>query len=789
MTETVTRTEPSAPSQKRRHVGQPVLRLEDSRLLRGSGRFVDDVDLPGQLWARVVRSHLAHARLIRVDASEALALPGVHAVLTAEGVEEVESIPLRLDWPGYDLDPFLQPVLARERVRYVGEPIAIVLADTPYLAEDAAEIVDVELEPLDVVLDAREGLAEDSVRLREGRSNEVVLMEKRYGDVEAAFREAAHVVRAEFKTGRHTGVPMETRGLVADFDSGRGHLTIWGATLVTHYHRRVLSRLLGLPLSHIHYRPTDSGGSFGVRGDFYPEDYLVAYLAYRTGRSVKWIEDRNEHLISTNHAREQRYLLEGAFDAEGRLLGLRTEVWHDKGAYIRPTGVTVAEITLGILPGPYRLPAYEGKLHVVTTNKTPIGPYRAPGRYQTAFARERLLDLAAAEIGIDPVAIRRVNLLDLDDIPWEPGLVYAGESFLLDSGDFLGNFEKTLQSADFHAWQEEAAQLRGEGRLVGVGIGYWIDKSGLGVYETAGVDVDPSGNIRVLTGGASTGQGIETVLAQIAADELSVAPETIEVIYGDTDLIPDGVGSWSSRSTVIGGSAVQAAARTTAAKARRLASRLLEVSESDLVLEGGRVHVVGSPSQSMSLGEIALACDTLTATQLGEEPGLGARETYVDQHMNYPYGVNLVQIEIDPETGQVVLRRCFCSCECGQAINPMLVEGQIAGGIAQGLGGALLEEFVFDETGQPQAASFVDYLLPSAAEVPPIGALLTEDAPTPTNPLGAKGIGEAGLIGMGAAIGNAIDDALGRPGTVFELPVPPERMRRLLKTGGDDGGS
>jgi CO/xanthine dehydrogenase Mo-binding subunit len=784
LTETLTPTAATA-----RHVGRRIPRLEDSRLLRGAGRFVDDVDLPGQLTARVVRSRLAHARLLRVDTAEALALPGVHAVLTAADVEDVEAIPLRLDWPGYDLDPFLQPVLARGRVRYVGEPIAIVLADTPYRAEDAAELVEVELEPLDVVLDAREGLSEESMRLREGRPNEFVLMEKRYGDVEAAFREAAHIVRAEFKTGRHTGVPMETRGLVADFEPGRGHLTIWGATLVTHYHRRVLSGLLGLPLSHIHYRPTDSGGSFGVRGDFYPEDYLVAYLACTTGRPVKWIEDRNEHLIATNHAREQRYVLEGAFNAEGRLLGLRTEVWHDKGAYIRPTGVTVAEITLGILPGPYRLPAYEGKLHVVTTNKTPIGPYRAPGRYQTSFARERLLDLAAAEIGLDPVAIRRINLLDREDIPWEPGLFYAGETYLLDSGDFLGNFEKTLAAADFPAWQEEAARLRSEGRLVGVGIGYWIDKSGLGVYETAGVDVDPTGAIRVLTGGASTGQGIETVLAQIAADQLSVEPESIEVVYGDTDLIPDGVGSWSSRSTVIGGSAVQAAARVTADKAKRLASRLLEVAEDDLVLEDGRVEVVGSPSRSMSLGELALACDTLAAAELGEEPGLGAREIYVDQHMNYPYGVNLVQIEIDPETGEIELRRCFCSCECGLAINPMLVEGQIAGGIAQGLGGALLEEFVFDENGQPQAASFVDYLLPSAAEVPSIGALLTEDAPTPGNPLGAKGIGEAGLIGMGAAIGNAIADALGRPGAVLELPIPPERMRGLLSKGGDDGGN
>jgi CO/xanthine dehydrogenase Mo-binding subunit len=762
------------------YVGRSVLRLEDDRLLRGVGRFVDDVDVPGQLWLRVVRSPLAHARIVGVDVTAALGAPGVVAALTGEDVREVEAIPLRLEWPGYELEPFLQPVLARDKVRYVGEPVAVVVAETQYGAEDAAELVEVELDPLPAVLDARDGIADGADRLREDRSNKVVLMQKGYGDVEAAFADAGHVVRAELVTGRHTGVPMETRGLVADYDPGRRRLTIWGATLVTHYHRRVLSRLLGLALNQIEYRPTDSGGSFGVRGDFFPEDFLVAYLAYKLGRPVKWTEDRAEHLVATNHARQQRYEIEGAFDSEGRLLGLRAEIWHDKGAYLRPTGVTVAEITLGILPGPYRLPSYEAKLHVVTTNKTPIGAYRAPGRYQTTFARERLLDIAAAQIGIDPVTIRRRNLISPEEIPWEPGLVYAGEPFLLDSGDFTGILEKSLEASRYREWQEEAARLREEGRLVGTGIGYWIDKSGLGVYETAAVDVDPSGKIRVLTGGASTGQGIETVMAQIAADVLSVSPEQIEVVYGDTNLIPDGVGSWSSRSTVIGGSAVRAAALATVEKARRLAGKLLEAAEDDLVVTDGRVFVEGSPASGMSFGELAAANDTLTAESLGEEPGLGARRIYIDQHMNYPYGVNLVQLEIDPDTGGIDVRRAFCSAECGKAINPMLVAGQAAGGVAQGLGGALLEEFVYDEDGSPLATSFMDYLLPTALEVPPIETLLLEDAPTPSNPLGAKGMGETGIIGVGAAIGNATDDALQRPDTVHALPVTPERMLDLL---------
>jgi CO/xanthine dehydrogenase Mo-binding subunit len=761
-------------------VGQRIPRLEDRRLLRGSGRFVDDVDLPGQLWMRVVRSPAAHARLTSVATAAARAASGVRAVLTGRDVARVEPIPLRIDF-GIDVAAYLQPVLARERVRYVGEPVAAVLADDPYAAEDGAELVELELEELPVVLDARTGVT-DAPTLRDDAPNEVAVLRKGHGDVEAAFAAAEHVVSAELSVGRHTGSPLETRGLVVDYDAGRGRMTVWGATLVTHYHRRVLSRLLGLPLERIHMRTTDSGGSFGVRGDFFPEDFLVAYLAYTTGRPVKWIEDRAEHLVATNHAREQTHRIEGAFDGEGRLLGLRDEIWHDKGAYIRPTGVVVAELTLGLLPGPYRLPAYEGIVHVATTNKTPIGPYRAPGRYQGSFARERLLDLAAERLGLDPLELRRRNLLTSAELPYEPGHLVAGEPFLLDSGDFAGLLEKAVAAAGFDGWREEAARLREAGRAAGTGIGYWIDKSGLGTYETAGVDVDPSGSVRVLTGGSSTGQGIETVLAQIAADELGVDPSRIDVLYGDSDLVPDGVGSWSSRSTVIGGSAVRAAAQATVEKARRVASELLETSPDDLVLADGRIHVAGATERGLDLAEIAAACDTLAAARRGEEPGLGARTVYVDERMNYPYGVNLVQVEVDPDTGGVAVRRCFVATECGRAVNPMLVEGQTAGGVAQGLGGALLEQLAYDDSGQPRAATFADYLLPTAAEVPPIDVLLLEDAPTPTNPLGLKGLGESGIVGMGAAVANAVADALGSADAVAALPLTPERVRQSATT-------
>jgi carbon-monoxide dehydrogenase large subunit/6-hydroxypseudooxynicotine dehydrogenase subunit gamma len=760
-------------------IGASAPRLEDGRLLRGAGRFVDDVDLAGQLVMRVLRADRAHARIIDIDTEAARAHPGVRRVITAADLPDGLRIPLRLDF-GAPLEPWLQPVLADGFVRYVGEPVAVVVADDAYRAEDAAELIDVVYEPLPVVLDAREAIAPGATSLFGDHGNEAAQVVKGFGDVDAAFAAAAHVVDGEFAVGRHSGVPLETRGLLADFDPGRGHLTIHGASLVTHYHRRVLSSLLGIPLDRMHMRGTDAGGNFGVRGDFFPEDYLVPWLSRDLARPVKWIEDRAEHLVATNHAREQVHRLALAFDADARIVGMRAEVWHDKGAYIRPTGLVVSEITVGMLPWPYRVPAYHGVIHAVCTNKTPLGPYRAPGRYELTFAREQLLTMAAAQLGVDPVELRRRNLLSTAELPHEPDLSVGGESFVLNSGDFGGLLDKAVAAAGFDQWRAEAAEQRAQGRRVGAGLAFFMDKSGLGVYETAGIDVGVDGSVRILIGGASSGQGIETVMAQIAATELGVAADRVEVVYGDTDLIPDGVGSWSSRSTVIGGSAVLAAAAATADRARRVAAELLEASPGDLVLAGGAVHVVGSPERSMSLGDVAAACTPVASAARGETPGLGARELYVDPLMNYPYGVALAQVELDPETGEVEVRRFHVTYEIGRAVNPMLVDGQIVGGVAQGLGGALLEEFRYDAEGQPQAASFMDYLMPTSGEMPTVQTLVLEDAPTPTNPLGAKGAGESGIMAVGGAVASAVDDALGRVGAVRRLPLHPERVLRLL---------
>jgi aerobic carbon-monoxide dehydrogenase large subunit len=754
-------------------VGRSVRRVEDARLLRGAGRFVDDVDRPGQLWMRVVRSPSAHADLRGVETAAAGELPGVRAVVTAADFDSVPRIPVRLGPFDQPLDDFLQPVLADGRVRYVGEPIAVVVADDPYVAEDAAELVACDLEPLEVVLDARE--------------TEALALERGYGDVEAAFDRAAHVVEVEVDVGRHSAVPLETRGLVADYDAALDRLTIWGATKVPHFNRRVIAALLSMDEARISLRTTDAGGGFGVRGELYPEDVLVPWLARRLRRPVKWIEDRAEHLVATNHSRQQRRRVEGAFAADGELLALRDEIWHDNGAYMRTHGVVVPELTLSMLPGPYRVPAYAGIAHVALTNKTPCGTYRGPGRYEATFARERLLDAAADELGMDRLALRRRNLLTDDDLPHHRDLPVLAHPVEIDVGDFPGLLDAAIEHSGYEDWVREAAEARAGGRAVGTGVAYFLEKSGGGGFERARVSVDEHGRVRVAAGGATLGQGIETVLAQITADQLGVDPAAIEVTVGDTDLVSAGGGSWASRSTIFSGGAVRLAAEATAERAKRAAADILEAAPGDIVLADGHASVAGSADRGVTLAEVAAACDAASAGRRGEEPGLTAARTFVDAPMTYPYGVHLAQVEVDPATGGVRVFKYFIAYEVGRAINPALVAGQLAGGAAQGLGGALMEAFRYDASGQPQCTSFMDYLIPSAAEVPAIGTHVREDAPSPGNPLGTKGAGEGGVDGAGAVVAAAVEDALGASRAIDAVPVTPERVRAIAARGEAQG--
>jgi carbon-monoxide dehydrogenase large subunit/6-hydroxypseudooxynicotine dehydrogenase subunit gamma len=708
---------------------------------------------------------VAHATLLGVDTAAARAVPGVRAVLTAPDLDPVPRIPVRLGPFDQPLDAFLQPALAHESVRYVGEPVAAVVADDPYVAEDAAELVACELEALDVVLDARDT---ESLTLTRG-----------YGDAGDAFDRAAHIVAVEVAVGRHTAVPLETRGLVADYDEVLDRLTIWGATKVPHFNRRVLAGLLGMEETRIALRATDAGGGFGVRGELYPEDVLVPWLARKLRSPIKWIEDRAEHLVATNHSREQRRRVEGAFAADGELLALRDTLWHDNGAYVRTHGLVVPELTLSMLPGPYRVPAYEGVAHVALTNKTPCGTYRGPGRYEATFARERLLDAAADELGLDRVALRRRNLLTAADLPHHRDLPVLGHPVEIDVGDFGGMLDAALEHSGYEDWVREAAERRARGRAVGTGLAYFLEKSGGGGFERARVSVDQRGRVRVAAGGATLGQGIETVLAQVAADELGVDPAAVEVTVGDTDLVSAGGGSWASRSTIFAGGAVRLAAAATAERARDAAAELLEAAPEDVLLADGHARVAGSADRRVTLAEVAAACDAASAGRRGEEPGLTAARTYVDAPMTYPYGVHLAQVEVDRATGGVTVLRYFVAYEIGRAINPALVAGQLAGGAAQGLGGALMEAFRYDAEGQPQCTSFMDYLIPSAAEIPAVGTHVREDAPSPGNPLGTKGAGEGGVDGAGAVIAAAVEDALGASRAIDTLPVAPERVRAI----------
>lgn len=769
--------------QPTRHVGRRMPRREDGRLLTGAGTFVDDVDLVGQLWMRVVRSPVAHARILSIDTAAASGAPGVSLVLTGTDVVHLGRVPL--EQVGFhdvvpDLEEHTHPVLALDTVLYVGQPVAAVFARSPYEAEDAAELVLVDYEALPVQLDPL--LAAANTPLHGTFSNEAATIVKRYGDVEAAFQAAAHIVNAEYTVGRHSGVPLETRGIVVEPDPGRGELSIWG-TVHVHDCRKIIAGMLGMPLTHVRMRTSDIGGNFGVRGGVFPEYPLAAYAAQVLGRPIKWVEDRLESMTGMAHAREQIHHISGAFDPDGRLVALKDEIWHNHGAYLRQAEPLVSDITAGMVIGPYRVPAYEAVLHAVLTNKTPLSAYRAPGRYEGTFARERLLDRAAAEIGVSREEIRRVNLLSAEDLPWEPGLDIVFEPYLFDSGDVRDHFEKALAAAGFHGWQEACERARSEGRLVGTGVAVLMDKAGLGLYETGSVEVDATGRVRVLTGAASVGQGVETVLAQIVADQLGIDPEIIDVLHSDTALVPDGVGSWSSRSTVIAGGAAREAAIKVVAKARRLAARLLEVDESDLEVSEGRVQVLGDPATGMTLAQIAGAWDGWTARLNDDEPGLRADAVYVEHHMNYPFGVTLVQLEVDASTGGHRILRFFTSSECGRMINPQTTEGQVIGAAAQGIGGALFEEFLYDDEGQPLSTLLMDYLLPTSTDVPTVELYLTEDAPTRDNPLGAKGLGEVGLIAVGAAIAAAIDDALQATDGIRRLPATPEAIWTLAQRG------
>jgi aerobic carbon-monoxide dehydrogenase large subunit len=756
-------------------IGARLPRKEDPRLLRGRGRFGDDFTAPGQLWARVVRSPSAHGQLRELDVTRAAKAQGITAVVTAADLPPGLAIPVRLTSADIDLSEYLQPILAERTVRYVGEPLAVVIGDDPYACEDAAELVEIDVAEAPAALDAR--AADGTIAADFGAS---------YGDADAAFGAARHVVGIELAIGRHTGVPLEPRCLLAVPDPGTGSLEIYGMTKVPVWNRDLLAGLLGMDETLIRVHGVDAGGGFGVRGEFYPEDFLIPWLAARLARPVKWAEDRAEHLVAVNHSRQQYHRISAAFDADGRILGLTDDIVQDNGAYCRTHGVAVPDLTVAMLPGPYRIPAYRGRVRVVLTNKTPCGTYRAPGRFEGTAAREHLLDVAADQLGIDRIALRERNLLTSDEMPHRRPITTLRTEVVLDTGDYPALLAAAVIAAERLGYRAMAAGAGGPGGdggcVRGFGLAMFVEKSGLGPQETADVTVSKSGAVHVLSGGTSLGQGIQTVLAQIAADALGADPGVIDVTTGDTAAQPFGAGSWASRSTVVGGSAVHQAATAVRDRAVQLAARMLEAAEEDLEVSGGSVGVRGDPGARVTLAEIARAAEPGGRyLRPGEPAGLSARRRFEVTHMTYPYGAHAAVVEVDTGTGQVRVLRYLVAYEVGRAVNPMLVEGQLRGGVAQGIGGSLLEEFSYDDEGQPQAITFIEYRIPTAAEVPPVDVLISQDAPSPGNPLGVMGAGEGGISAVGGAVANAVRDALGLAGGVGQLPLTPARVRRLAE--------
>jgi aerobic carbon-monoxide dehydrogenase large subunit len=720
-------------------VGAEVPRREDLPLLTGAARFVADVDRPHQVWARVVRSPVAHGRLRGVDAEAARGLPGLVAVLTAADLPDLR-IPIRLPFAETpDANLALQPPLSRDRVRYVGEPLALVLAESQQEAEDAAEHVVADVEELDPELDVVAAAEQPKAVLHDelGR-NAVVRVPSRYGDPDAAFARADVVVRERLEVHRHTAAPMETRGLVAEWDEAAGRLTMWGATKVKHFNRAALARMLDLEPGAVRLVEVSVGGGFGVRGELYPEDVLVAFAARTLGRPVKWIEDRYEHFLATNHARHGVWDVELAARDDGTLLAFRARGWVDQGAYVRTQGILPPLLPVAHLPGPYAWEAFEIESAGVLTNRTPTGTYRAPGVTEACFVRERMIDLAAARLELDPVEVRRRNLIA--EAPFSFDLGESSPPIVYESGRPRAFFDRLLEHAGWPELRAERDRRRAAGERVGLGVAAFMEAGGVGPFERATIAPRADGTFGILVGVASLGQGIATALAQIAADELGVPLEGVEVLFRDTDEGPEGFGSFASRSVVLAGNAIALAARDLRAQA----------------------------------GEGPLDAAALAGA------GVTGEGTFEKQGLSYSFGANLALVAVDAETGRVRVERYVVAYDVGRAVSPAALRGQLAGAAAQGIAAALYEELRFDEWGQPLSPSFVDYLMPTAAELPAVDVLVIEH-PTPANPLGVKGGGEGGMAGTLGTVANAVADALGEPASVTRLPLTPARVAELLE--------
>jgi carbon-monoxide dehydrogenase large subunit len=765
-------------------LGAPVRRLEDPRLLRGQASFVEDLALPRMLHVAFVRSEYPHARLRGLDCAAAQAMRGVVAIVDAQalGPTPVPRIHATVTHPA--LRPCAQPILADGTLRYLGEPIAAVVAGDRLTAEDGRAAVQVDAEPLDPVSSAEAAVAEGAPLLHpELGDNLAGRFEVLVGDAEAQFARAEHVVSGRFYVQRYTGMPLEPRGVVAAWDAGQQQLTIWSSTQWPHTLRDSLSVLLGLPEHSIHVIAPDVGGGFGIKQDVYPEEVVLPLLAMRLGRPVKWVETRREHLCTAVHAREQWHDVQLAVDREGVILAMRADVLSDQGAYTRGLGILCPSLTAAGLPGPYRLHHYQCRVRVALTNKAPAAAYRGAGQPEAVFATERVVDRIAQQLGLDPAEVRRKNFIRPDEFPWDVGTESAQVPVVYDSGNYAAGLERVLTLARYAERRREQAAERArgdQGRLLGLGLAAYVMLTGLGPYESGDVRVDPSGKLRLVTGASPHGQGTATALAQIVADELRVRPRDVSVVHGDTQAIPYGVGTYASRNAVVAGSAALVAARQVRAKALRLASHLLEVAEDDLELVDGGVQVRGAAPRRLGLGELARAAAPGQPLPDGMQPGLHAAHYFPAPRATFASGVHCAWVEIDRDTLEVRILDYAVVSDAGPLINPLIADGQIVGGVAQGIGGALYEELAYDAQAQLVSQSLLDYCMPSAHQVPPI-RIAHLHTPSPLNPLGLKGLGEGGALAPPAALANAVEDALAGLGARIDAtPLTPSRLATLL---------
>ena len=778
------------------YIGRSMTRREDQRLLTGKGQFVADLALPRSLHAVIVRSPVAHARIRSVDVARARAAPGVVAALNgAELLELLPPIPegqisLPAKWTSVIQHKFLnprEPLLAHDKARHVGEALAVIVAETRDQAEDAAELVSLDLEHLPAVVDPEAALRPDSALVHDRfGTNLIGEFALGKGDAPGVLARAPRRLKRRIHHHRYAAVPMECRGAVAAYEARTDSMTIWSSTQVVHWVRREAAALLGVPEARVRCVALDVGGGFGGKGHVYPEEMLVTFLSRRLGRPVSWMEGRSEHLQSATHSRDQWHEIEVGFDDDGRILAIRDDYIVDCGAW-NPIGSGVAYNTAVHLTGPYRVEHLTVSGRIVVTNKVPNAPYRGAGRPEAAFAMERMIDLVARELGLEPAEVRRRNMIRPDEMPYAAGLIYRdGEPIVYDGGDYPGALDKALAAlGGVEAFRRRQADARGQGRCLGLGIGCYIEGTGVGPFESAFVRLDPSGKIYVSTGACPQGQGMETIFAQIVADLWKVPPEDVVVALADTAAISVGFGTMASRSTVTASGAMHGASERLRDKVFAIAAGILECAPADLELRDGGVGVVGVPGETLPLARIAGAA---RPTWVSERPwGVDAalEETcyWQPQTVTWSYAVHAAIVEVDSETGQVSIDDYAVAHDCGNVVNPMLVEGQITGGAVQGIGGILCEAIAYDGAGQLLSGSLMDYALPKADEVP-VMRIVHQHSPSPLNPLGVKGVGEGGAVAPPAAIANAVCDALAPYGVeISRTPIKPEALVAAIEAG------